>query len=476
MTNKNTGNITTKSDKIPRATQGDRRDPIERATTPGKIAKFAAGGTLTDSIITEDTGRLGVGTAPATAILTVTSATNERPAIDAHNTATALGGVGVHGVSPSGIAVRGDSQSGTGVSGRSFDGPGVVGKSTSDTGVLGTSDTGAGVRGSSNTGVNGAGVHGSSPTSVGVLGESTNNLGVIGLSTNFPGVFGSSPTNNGVVGQSTSRNGVVGGSTNGNGVVGASGNGVTDTTGNGVFGTSTNGAGVRGLSTVTDGVQGHSFNDFSAGVSGGNSGAGFGIYGENLASGLAGQFVGNVDVSGRLRKGSGGFLIDHPLDPANKTLTHSFVESPDMMNIYNGNTITDAQGNATITLPAYFQALNREFRYQLTMIEQFAQAIVSSEIQENHFTIKTDKPHVKVSWMVTGVRQDAYANAHRLSVEDDKPAKEQGTYLHPEAHGQPKSKGVNQPRLIGEMLPTPGAGETLPMNADAARQRFSTQS
>ena len=147
-----------------------------------------------------------------------------------------------------------------------------------------------------------------------------------------------------------------------------------------------------------------------------------------------------MDVSGRLRKGSGGFLIDHPLDPANKTLTHSFVESPDMMNIYNGNTITDAQGNATITLPAYFQALNREFRYQLTVIEQFAQAIVSSEIQENHFTIKTDKPHVKVSWMVTGVRQDAYANAHRLSVEDDKPAQEQGTYLHPEAHGQPKSK------------------------------------
>ncbi len=469
MTNKNTDNITTASDNIPSATQGDRRDPIERAQTPGRIAKFANAGTLTDSIITEDTGRIGVGTAPSNAILTVPSAAAASPAIRASN--TEISGVGVHGISPSGTAVRGDSQSGNGVSGRSFDGLGVVGESTSNTGVFGSSDSGVGVRGISNTGVNGAGVHGSSPTSVGVLGESTNNLGVIGLSTNFPGVFGSSPTNNGVVGFSTSRNGVVGGSTNGIGVEGGSTNGI------GVLGTSNDGPGVAGISDRNDGVQCVSKANGKAAVAAVFKGInGYGIYAQAEAPSFAGNFVGNVRVFGTLSKAGGGFMIDHPLDPTHKTLTHSFVESPDMMNIYNGTTITDTRGDATITLPAYFQALNREFRYQLTVLEQFAQAIVSSEIQENHFTIKTDKPHVKVSWMVTGVRQDAYANAHRLSVEDDKPAKEQGTYLHPEAHGQPKSKGVNQPRLIGEMLPTPGAGETLPMNADAARQRFSTQS
>jgi hypothetical protein len=447
MTNKNTDTITTTaSDTVPRATPGDRRDPIEVAGTPGKIAKFATAVLLTDSIITEDTGRIGVGTAPLTAILTVTSAAAASPAISARNTAP--GGSGVSSDSPSGNAVLGVSQSGNGVFGKSPSGIGVSGDSTGGIGVLGTSDSGNGVS-----------------------GRSSGSNGVVGLSTSGAGVLGSSATGPGVFGSSNAA-GVSGESSNGTGVSGKSSNGT------GVSGESSNGLGVFGRSTLDDGIRGVSSRDDppSAGVSGSHAGAGFGIYGENIASGLAGFFFGNVDVSGRLRKGSGGFLIDHPLDPANKTLTHSFVESPDMMNIYNGTTTTDAQGNATITLPAYFQALNREFRYQLTVIEQFAQAIVSSEIQENHFTIKTDKPHVKVSWMVTGVRQDAYANAHRLSVEDDKPAKEQGTYLHPEAHGQPKSKGVNQPRLIGERQPTPGAGEMQPMNADAARQRFSTQS
>ena len=121
----------------------------------------------------------------------------------------------------------------------------------------------------------------------------------------------------------------------------------------------------------------------------------------------------------------------------NKTLSHSFVESPDMMNIYNGNVTTDAKGQATITLPNYFEALNSDFRYQLTAIGQFAQVIVSSEIKDNHFAIKTDKPHVKVSWQVTGVRHDAYANAHRVPVEEEKPQAERGKYLHPDAFTEP---------------------------------------
>ena len=128
----------------------------------------------------------------------------------------------------------------------------------------------------------------------------------------------------------------------------------------------------------------------------------------------------------------GSFRIDHPLDPANKYLYHSFVESPDMMNVYNGNVTTDRHGVATVVLPDYFEALNREFRYQLTVIGQFAQAIVLREIARNRFTIKTNKPSVKVSWQVTGIRQDAYANAHRIQVEEEKTGSERGTYLHPE--------------------------------------------
>ncbi len=127
----------------------------------------------------------------------------------------------------------------------------------------------------------------------------------------------------------------------------------------------------------------------------------------------------------------GSFIIDHPLDPANKFLSHSFVESPDMMNIYNGNITTDASGSATVTLPEYFAALNRDCRYQLTVVGQFAQAIVSREVAGNSFEIRTDKPGVKVSWQVTGIRQDAYAKAHPIVVEELKPAEQQGLYLYP---------------------------------------------
>jgi hypothetical protein len=166
----------------------------------------------------------------------------------------------------------------------------------------------------------------------------------------------------------------------------------------------------------------------------------------NIGQGLAGQFLGNVDVLGTLSKGAGSFKIDHPLDPENKYLYHSFVESPEMMNIYNGNVTTDTNGDAVITLPDWFEALNKDFRYQLTVIGTFAQAIVGSEIKDNRFAIKTSAANVKVSWQVTGVRQDAYANRHRINVEENKPAKERGYYLHPEAFNQPEEKGIEWAR------------------------------
>jgi hypothetical protein len=123
-----------------------------------------------------------------------------------------------------------------------------------------------------------------------------------------------------------------------------------------------------------------------------------------------------------IKKPSGSFSINHPLDPANQFLNHSFVESPDMMNIYNGSVTTDSHGVATVILPSYFEALNRDFRYQLTAVGQLAQAFVARKIQGNRFMIKTNKPGVEVSWQVTGIRHDAYANEHRIQVEEAKPA------------------------------------------------------
>lgn len=157
----------------------------------------------------------------------------------------------------------------------------------------------------------------------------------------------------------------------------------------------------------------------------------------------AGYFFGNVNVTGTLSKGGGSFKIDHPLDPQNKYLYHSFVESPDMMNIYNGNVVTDASGYATVTLPEWFEALNKDFRYQLTVIGDFAQAIVSQEIQNNQFVIRTDKPNVKVSWQVTGIRHDAFAEKYRIPVEEYKNGDDVGKYLHPDAFGLPETMGID---------------------------------
>jgi hypothetical protein len=121
------------------------------------------------------------------------------------------------------------------------------------------------------------------------------------------------------------------------------------------------------------------------------------------------------------------FRIDDPLDPKNKWLYHSTIESPAMTNLYDGNVVTDGRGFAVVQLPHYFQALNRDFKYQVTVVGRtFARAIVWKEIANNRFTIRTNEPHVKVSWQVTGVRHDAYALEHPLQVEVPKAPGDRG--------------------------------------------------
>lgn len=181
--------------------------------------------------------------------------------------------------------------------------------------------------------------------------------------------------------------------------------------GSSVGGIGVNGIGVVGINGITP-----SLNPLDAAV------RGIAQFGTGTAK--AGMFLGDVQVTGTLIKSAGSFRIDHPLDPENKYLSHSFVESPDMMNIYNGNVITNDRGEATVVMPDYFEALNRDFRYQLTVVGQFAQAIVSEKMRGNSFRIKTDKGKVEVSWQVTGVRKDKFAEENRIKVESDKPNSE----------------------------------------------------
>ena len=171
-------------------------------------------------------------------------------------------------------------------------------------------------------------------------------------------------------------------------------------------------------------------------VTGGN-----GSNGSGPDEGFSAVFQQNISVNGTTFNSAQNIKIDHPADPANKSLVHAAVASSEQMNLYSGNVTTDDLGVATVTLPTWFQDLNTDFRYQLTVVGgRFAQAIVSKEIAGNQFTISTNASGVKVSWQVTAVRQDAYAKAHPLVVEQVKGPRERGFYQHPELYGQPKEK------------------------------------
>lgn len=184
------------------------------------------------------------------------------------------------------------------------------------------------------------------------------------------------------------------------------------------------------------------------GVSG-NSDTGIGVYG---SSGTGHALYGDGDgaVTGAFSKASGTFKIDHPGDPAGKYLQHSFVESPDMKNVYDGVVSLDANGEARVALPSYFETLNRELRYQLTAVGSPAPDLhVKTRVAKGRFTIAGGKPGQEVCWQVTGVRTDPWAEAHRVVVELPKPGRERGTYLHPELYGQPPERGLNWPLRAG---------------------------
>jgi hypothetical protein len=224
----------------------------------------------------------------------------------------------------------------------------------------------------------------------------------------------------------------------------------TNADGIGVHGASKNGYGVRGDSSgFYAGVGGYATAAGSSGVYGEGDGAnGYGVYGLTTGSGGTAVYAaGNATVTGSLSKGGGSFKIDHPLDPKGKYLYHSFVESPDMMNVYNGTVVLGRRGKATVELPEWFEALNSDFRYQLTAVGKPAPKLhVSEEISGKAFQIAGGRSGQQVSWQVTGIRRDAWANANRIPVEVEKAPEDKGRFLHPELFGGEPIHEILTPR------------------------------
>ena len=261
---------------------------------------------------------------------------------------------------------------------------------------------------------------------MGTVGTSQDGYGVIGSSEGGPGVHGSG-----------GNVGVSGSTDRGVGVYAAGGAG-------GVIGVSNRSPGVRGTSSGLAGVFGLAQSTGVAGV------WGQGVVGAGLL-GMSDSGSGVHAVSNHGFSGAKPFRIDHPLDPENKYLTHIAVESPQMKNVYDGVVELEEDGAAWVQLPEYFEELNRDFCYQLSAIGAPAPGLyVAEEVSENRFKIAGGEPGVKVSWQITGVRKDRWAEANPIEVEQEKSDEERGRYLYPELYNEPEERGI-RPAIVDDV-------------------------
>lgn len=393
-------------------------------------------------------GKVGIGTAnPAHPLHVETTASRAvfarssaaaGPAYGIYAQSTSTNGFGVLGLAS---ALSGPTR---GIQGQSAStgGTGVFGVATSPTGIT------FGIQGiskaDSGTGVKGVATAGTSPGSnFGVWGEAAgeNGTGLYGLATHTGGgatygVYGRATT-------SASGHGVVGfgnevgvrgesGKSYGWGVQAVASATSGDTTALGAVVLSPEGTAVSARATSQTGetygvwAWNHSPDGFAI------------LAGKNEPMGTTLHVQGNFKATGLK-----DFQIDHPLDPANKYLSHHSAEGPEPLLIYRGNVTLDPHGQAIVQLPDYFESINRDVQYQLTPIGAFAPVYVAEEVTGNAFRIAGGWAGMKVSWTVTGVRNDAYVRAYGAPVEEGKPERHRGRYLHPELFGESEELAIH---------------------------------
>lgn len=382
--------------------------------SPGVSVTYAVGGVSSDSYLCSSTSNCA----------------------SISGTAVIVGAKGASGTSGGAAA--------SGVGGTKYNGGnGASGSSGSATGNCNGGAGGAGGGGGGAAGLHGAGSNGSG--SSGGTGDAGNTAaGANG--TQWSASYGSG---GGAAGGTTGGTGGSGDCTSykNNGSSGAAGS-AGGTYGAGGSGGKGGGGGSAGYTvTISCDKWGCTY-DYIAGGSGGtggSSGAGrqglivitytapLPSAGRDLAVTVPITVNANVSVSANLSKGSGTFLIDHPLDPKNKLLYHSFVESPDVLNEYTGTAHINDNGEATIVLPHYFEALNKDYQYFIRPIDKpMPNLYIKEEVQNNRFVVGGGSPGGTISWMVTGVRQDPYILANPIVPEVEKgPSKliNKGEYL-----------------------------------------------
>lgn len=171
----------------------------------------------------------------------------------------------------------------------------------------------------------------------------------------------------------------------------------------------------------------------------------YGVFGEDMyAGGTAGAF--GVYSNGNLgATGTKTFHIDHPKDPENKFLRHFSIESNEVLNVYRGTIAFDASGEAAVTLPDYFNDINKNISYQLTPVGAYMPLFVKEKVNAgNQFVIGGGTPGKEVSWAVYAERNDLYMqkNPHQRNTELNKRDSEKGRYLMPALYGAGSDKAI----------------------------------
>lgn len=143
-----------------------------------------------------------------------------------------------------------------------------------------------------------------------------------------------------------------------------------------------------------------------------------------------------IYVLGTLYKGAGNFLIDHPLDPTNRNLIHSFVEGPKADLIYRGE-VTLSNGRASVSIDATnrmsvgtFEALTRHAEAQVWVQNDTSWEPVRGRVVGGTLEIECKDPASTdtISWLVVAERADPFIKhstmtdeTGRLIVEVEKP-------------------------------------------------------
>jgi len=266
-------------------------------------------------------------------------------------------------------------------------------------------------------------------------------------------------------------------------IIGSSSGGANGVSGQ-IEATATGSAGIYGNNLRANGGYGVYGIGLNGTVGETNYRNGFGVYGRNydalgpLTSNAVGTYgLGYVGVWGDQSDPNGfsvysngdfgaagtkAFSIDHPLDPEHKYLRHFSIESDEVLNVYRGNASFDANGEAIVTMPDYFEAVSSDnCTYQLTPVGAYAPLYIKEKMENGQFTIAGGTAGMEVSWILHTERNDPYMqqNPQKREVEVEKEAWNQGKYLRPELYGQSDDKKIVKPletpaQQSQQLLPT----------------------